>query len=317
MTRALVTGAAGFIGSHLVTYLKAQGHWVRGCDVKRPEFGESTADEFLVADLRHFSAALEACNGVEHVYALAADMGGMGYLSTHHAGVLHDNALINLHTIEAAHCHDVERYFFASSACVYPASHQTEPDCAPLREEDAYPAGPADGYGWEKLMAERLCGYYSDEYGLDTRVARFHAIYGPQGTWRGGREKAPAALCRKVAQAESGDQIEVWGDGQQTRSFCFITDLVEGVYRLMQSGHAEPLNIGRDEMVTIDELAQMVIETSGKRLEIVHVDGPQGVRGRNSDNTRLRKVLGWEPRVDLRTGLTATYFWVDRQVHSA
>jgi nucleoside-diphosphate-sugar epimerase len=288
---------------------------VRGVDVKGPEFSASGADEWQFGDLRHFDDALRAMYGIDEVYALAADMGGMGYLSTHHAGVLHDNALINLNTVEAARMEDVDRLFFASSACVYPSYRQAEPGIPPLREEDAYPADPEDGYGWEKIVTERLCGYYTAEFGLETRVARFHAIYGPQGTYDGGREKAPAALSRKVAQAADGGSIEVWGDGQQTRSFCFITDLVEGVFRLMQSDHAEPLNIGRDEMVTVDELAEMIIAVSGKRLSIVHVDGPQGVRGRNSDNTRLRKVLQWEPQVDLRSGLEVTYRWIDSQVN--
>jgi GDP-D-mannose 3', 5'-epimerase len=311
-----VTGAGGFIGSHLVTYLKNEGCWVRGVDLKWPEFSLSTADAYLLADLRHPEAALAACADVDEVYALAADMGGMGYLSTHHAGVLHDNALVNLHTIEAARTQGVGRLFFASSACIYPRYRQAAPDVPPLREEDAYPADCEDGYGWEKLVTERLCGYYRTEYGLETRVARFHAIYGPQGTWRGGREKAPAALCRKVALAPEGGEVEVWGDGRQTRSFCYITDLVEGVVRLMRSGHAEPLNIGRDDMVTVDDLASLVIEISGKDLTIRHVDGPQGVRGRNSDNTRLRQVLGWEPQVGLRAGLEATYRWVESQVRS-
>ena len=306
--RVLVTGAGGFIGHHLVTYLKQRGYWVRAVDHKLPEYTEVDADEFQTRDLRRWDECLEATIGVDQVYALAADMGGMGFISSNHGTILRNNALINLHTMEAARVNGVRRYLFSSSACIYPQYRQTEVDVAPLKEEDAY--------GWEKLVGERLCLYYAEEFGLTTRIVRFHNIYGPYGTYDGGREKAPAALCRKVAIAEPGESIEIWGDGEQTRSFCYIDDCVEGIYRLMQSDHFEPLNLGTEELVTINELARRIIEISGKPdLSLRHVPGPQGVRGRNSDNTRLREVLGWEPRTPLETGLTETYRWIDKQIN--
>jgi GDP-D-mannose 3', 5'-epimerase len=315
MQRVLVTGAGGFIGHHLVTYLKERGYWVRGVDLKRPEYTEVDADEFELLDLRRRDDALLAVRDVDQVYALAADMGGMGFISENHATILYNNALINLHTIEAARLHGVERYLYSSSACVYPEHLQSDADVKPLREEDAYPANPQDAYGWEKLISERLCEYYSDEHGLETRSVRFHNVYGPYGTYDGGREKVPAALCRKVALAEPGGSIEIWGDGEQTRSFCHVDDCVEGLHRIMQSDHSEPLNLGTDRMVTINELARIVIEISGKPgLELVHVEGPQGVRGRNSDNTRLREVLGWEPGISLEDGLVPTYRWIEAEV---
>jgi GDP-D-mannose 3', 5'-epimerase len=315
MQRVLVTGAGGFIGHHLVTYLKERGYWVRGVDVKLPEFTEVDADEFELLDLRRRDDALLAARDVDQVYALAADMGGMGFISENHATILYNNALINLHTIEAARLHGVERYLYSSSACVYPEHLQEDADVKPLREEDAYPANPQDAYGWEKLISERLCEYYSDEHGLQTRSVRFHNVYGPYGTYDGGREKVPAALCRKVARAEPGGSVEIWGDGEQTRSFCYVDDCVEGLYRIMQSDHSAPLNLGTDRMVTINELARIVIEISGKPgLELEHVEGPQGVRGRNSDNTRLREVLGWEPEISLEDGLVPTYRWIEEQV---
>jgi GDP-D-mannose 3',5'-epimerase len=313
--RALVTGAGGFIGHHLVTYLRQQGFWVRGVDRRYPEFSPVDADEFELRDLRRWDECLAAVRGVDHVYALAADMGGMGFIHSNHATILRNNALINLHTIEAARVHGVSRYLLASSACIYPCYLQAEVDVAPLKEDDAYPADPQGAYGWEKLLGERLCGYYADEFGMETRIARFHNVYGPYGTYQGGREKAPAALCRKVAMAASGRSIEVWGDGEQTRSFCYVDDAVEGLHRLMRSDYREPLNIGTEELVTIDQLVHRIIELSGKQgISIRHVDGPQGVRGRNSDNSRLRKVLGWEPRVPLSTGLARTYQWIKTQV---
>jgi nucleoside-diphosphate-sugar epimerase len=318
MQRVLVTGAGGFIGHHLVTYLKERGYWVRGVDLKYPEFTAVDADEFELLDLRRRGDALVAARGVDQVYALAADMGGMGFISGNHATILYNNALINLHTIEAARLHGVERYLYSSSACVYPEHLQVDADVKPLREEDAYPANPQDAYGWEKLISERLCEYYTDEHGLATRSVRFHNVYGPYGTYDGGREKVPAALCRKVALAESGGSVEIWGDGEQTRSFCYVDDCVEGLYRIMESDHSEPLNLGTDRMVTINELAEIVIVISGKPgLELVHVEGPQGVRGRNSDNTRLREVLGWEPEISLEEGLVPTYRWIEEQVERA
>ena len=315
MERALVTGAGGFIGHHMVTYLKERGYWVRGVDLKHPDYTPVDADEFELRDLRMREECLAATRDVDQVYALAADMGGMGFISENHATILHNNALINLHTIEAARRNGVSRYLFSSSACIYPEYLQTEANVTPLREEDAFPAQPQDAYGWEKLVSEMLCRYYADEHGMETRVVRFHNIFGPYGTYDGGREKAPAALCRKVAQAESGGAIEMWGDGEQTRSFCYIDDCVEGIYRLMHSDHRTPINLGTDRMVTINELAKMIIEISGKPgISIRHIDGPQGVRGRNSDNTRLREVLGWEPQTTLEEGLQMTYRWIEQQV---
>jgi len=318
MQRVLVTGAGGFIGHHLVTYLKERGYWVRGVDLKHPEFTKVDADEFELLDLRRRDDALVAARGVDQVYALAADMGGMGFISENHATILYNNALINLHTIEAARLHGVERYLYSSSACVYPEHLQAVAEVKPLREEDAYPANPQDAYGWEKLIAERLCAYYTDEYGLQTRSARFHNVYGPYGTYDGGREKVPAALCRKVALAEPGGAVEIWGDGEQTRSFCYVDDCIEGLYRIMQSDYSDPLNLGTDRMVTINELAGIVIDISGKPgLELKHVEGPQGVRGRNSDNSTLREVLGWEPQISLEDGLVPTYRWIEAEVEQA
>jgi GDP-D-mannose 3',5'-epimerase len=285
-----VTGAGGFIGHHLTTFLKRRGHRVRGVDVKQPDFTASDADDFLVGDLRDPAVARAATAGVDSVCALAADMGGMGYISAHHAQILHNNSLINLNTLEAARVNGVGRYLYTSSACVYPVSRQSEAHVIPLREEDVYPAEPQDAYGWEKLISERLCQHYGEDYGIETRIIRFHGMFGPFGTWEGGREKAPAAICRKVAIAKLTGQseIEIWGDGMQTRSFCYIDDCVEGIGRLLASSHREPLNLGQDRLVSINELVDIVTAIAGVTLTKRHVPGPQGVRGRNSDNTRLR-----------------------------
>lgn len=317
-TRVLVTGAGGFIGHHLVSFLKKQGCRVRGVDIKTPEYAPTQADEFQLLDLRLRDNCLAATEGIDEVYALAADMGGMGFISSNHARILHNNALINIHTLDAARANGIRRYLYTSSACIYPEHLQTDADVKPLREEDAYPAQPQDAYGWEKLITERLCTHYAEDYGMQTRIVRFHNIFGPLGTWDGGREKAPAALCRKIAQARLAGkpEIEVWGDGEQTRSFCYIDDCIEGICKLMRSDYPHPLNLGQDRMVTINELAHMIAGIAGMQITIRHVDGPQGVRGRNSDNGRLREVLGWEPEITLEEGLRRTYRWIEEQVRT-
>ncbi|OGM04084.1 NAD-dependent dehydratase [Candidatus Woesebacteria bacterium RIFCSPHIGHO2_01_FULL_39_32] len=314
--KVLVSGAGGFIGNHLVTFLRKKGYWVRGVDLKYPEYSLTDADEFELLDLRRWDNCLQATRGIEEVYALAADMGGMGFISSHHSEILRNNALINIHTLEASRVNGVKRYFYTSSACVYPEYKQTETNVVPLKEEDAYPAQPQDAYGWEKLIIERLCHHYREDYRLETRIVRFHNIFGPLGSWEGGREKAPAAMCRKVATVKltGNHEIEVWGDGKQTRSFCYIDDCVEGIYRLMRSSFHEPLNLGQDRLISINELAKMVAKIAGIKIKIKHVEGPQGVRGRNSDNSKLRKVLKWEPKISLEDGLAKTYSWIEDQV---
>jgi GDP-D-mannose 3',5'-epimerase len=318
MNKVVVTGAGGFIGHYLVSYLKSHGYWVRGVDVKYPEYSATDANEFLLLDLRRWENCLEATTGVEEVYALAADMGGMGFISSHHGQILHNNSLINIHTLEAARSNGVKRYLYTSSACIYPEYKQTDVNVMPLKEEDAYPAQPQDAYGWEKLVAERLCMHYREDYGMETRIVRFHNIFGPLGTWDGGREKAPAAMCRKIAISKltGNPEIEIWGDGEQTRSFCYIDDCVKGIYRLMRSEYPHPLNLGQDRMVSINQLAEMIAEIAGTRIIKKHVSGPQGVRGRNSDNTRLRQVLEWEPEITLEEGLARTYLWIETQVQA-
>jgi len=314
--RILVTGAGGFIGHHLVKKLKGDGHWVRGADIKYPEYEASAADQFEALDLRKYENCLLATRGgIDEVYNLAADMGGIGYITAFHADISRNNILINAQMLEAARQNNVQRFLFSSSACVYNQAKQKDPDVKPLTEEDAYPADPEPGYGWEKLFAEELCHYYYRDYGLETRIVRFHNVYGPLGTYEGGKEKAPAAISRKVALAENGGEIEVWGDGEQTRSFMYVDDCVEGLKRIMASEYRDALNLGTDELVTINGLVDMVARIAGKRIANRHnMAGPQGVRGRNSENTRLRKVLGWEPSISLEQGLSLTYPWIASRV---
>jgi GDP-D-mannose 3', 5'-epimerase len=312
---AVVTGAGGFIAHHLVKRLKAEGYRVRGVDIKHPEFEPTAADEFELLDLRRWENCRKAVRGAGEIYNLAANMGGIGFIEANKAVIMHDNVLINVHMLEAAREAGAKRFLYTSSACVYPLYKQQTPDVTPLREEDAYPADPEDGYGWEKLFSERQCRHYTEDFGLETRVARFHNIFGPLGTYDGGREKSPAAICRKIALVPDGGEIEVWGDGTQTRSYCYIDDCVEGVRRLMASSHREPLNIGQERLITINELVEIVSAIAGKRVTRRHLPAaPQGVRGRTSDNTRLRAVLGWEPVITLEEGLRRTYGWIEEQL---
>lgn len=315
--KALVTGAGGFIGSHLVKFLKDKGYWVRGVDIKYPEFSKSWADEFLQLDLRKWQNCVTATKGIDQVYNLAANMGGIGFITEVKAEIMRDNVLINAHMLEAARVNKIKRFFFSSSACIYPTYLQKKPDIAGLKESDAYPADPDNEYGWEKLFTERLCKDYYLDYGLEARVARFHNIYGPEGTYEGGKEKSPAAICRKIAEATDGGVLEIWGDGKQTRSYCYIDDCLEGFYRLMQSDYREPLNIGSDRMVSIDELADIVMRIAGKNLKKVYdLNKPQGVRGRNSDNTLQNRILHWSPQVTLEDGLSKTYSWIAAQIQN-
>ena len=313
--RVLVAGAGGFIGHHLVKHLKGQGCWVRGVDLREPEFEPTSADEFLLSDLRVYENCARALRDIQDVYQLAADMGGIGYITADHATLSRNNLLINANMLEAARVGRVDRYLFTSSACVYPSFLQNDEDVQPLREADAIPADPEKGYGWEKLFAEQLTTYYREDHGLDTRIVRFHNIFGPLGAYEGGREKSPAAICRKIAEAEDGDTIEVWGDGEQTRTYCYIDDTVEGLVRIMESGYDKPLNLGTAELVTVNGLVDLVAEVAGKRIRKAHnLAKPQGVRGRSSDNSLLRKVLGWEPETTLLEGLAVTYPWIWHQL---
>ncbi len=309
--KILVTGAGGFIGHHLVKRLVMDGYWVRAVDIKHPEFELTSAHDFRILDLRQFDNCLTATQEIDQVYNLAADMGGIGYITSNHAEITRNNVLINTNMLEGSRRNSVTKFLFSSSACIYPQYKQDKPDVAPLKEDDAYPADPEPGYGLEKLFTEEMCKYYFNDYQMETRVVRFHNVYGPVGTYQGGKEKAPAAICRKIALAKDGDEIEVWGDGNQTRSFIFVDDCVEGLIRIMSSEFRDPLNLGTDRMVTINELVDLVARISGKRIHKRHVlTKPQGVRGRNSDNTLLTKVLGWEPKTQLEIGLETTYKWI-------
>jgi GDP-D-mannose 3',5'-epimerase len=314
--RILVTGAGGFIGHHFVNRLKAEGHWVRGADLKHPEYQSSAADEFELLDLRTLeNCRLSTRGGIDRVYNLAADMGGIGFITANHAAPARNNILINAQMLEASRVQNVCRFLFSSSACVYAQSKQTDTDVKPLKESDAFPADPEPGYGWEKLYAEQLCLYYRQDYQFETRIVRFHNVYGPLGTYDGGREKAPAAVCRKVALAPDGGIVDIWGDGRQTRSFMYVDDCVEGLMRLMASECREPLNLGTDRLISVDGLVDLVCSIAGKELTKHHdPNKPQGVRGRNSDNGLLRKTLGWEPSISLERGLGITYAWIAQEL---
>jgi nucleoside-diphosphate-sugar epimerase len=317
--KILVNGAGGFIGGHLVRKLKAEGFWVRAIDLKEHEYATLPADEFILGDLRDPAFVRRVVDGIDEVYQLAADMGGAGYIFTgeHDAEVMHNSATINLNTLEFGVQAGVQRFFYSSSACIYPEYNQRDPQNPKCSEESAYPAAPDSEYGWEKLFSERLYFAYQRNRGAQVRVARFHNIFGPQGTWCGGREKAPAALCRKVAETPDGGEIEIWGDGLQTRSFLYVDECTEAVRRLMDSDFVGPVNIGSEEMVTINQLAEMAMAIAGKKLSIRHIAGPLGVRGRNSDNRLIRERLGWEPSRPLREGMEKTYAWISEQVEAA
>lgn len=313
--RVVVSGAGGFIGHHLVKFLVQEGFWVRGVDIKKPEYEETSAHEFEVLDLRRYDNCLIATRGVEDVYHLAADMGGIGYITGNHADIARNDTMINMHMLEAARINDAQRFLYSSSACIYPQHLQQSPDVRQLKEDDAWPADPEEGYGLEKLYMEKLCQYYFEDYGMETRVLRFHNVYGPLGTYDGGKEKAPAAICRKVAMLQDGEEIEIWGDGEQTRSFMFIDDCIKGIRGIMDSDYRNPLNLGTDELVTINQLVDMVTAVAGINIKRRHdLSKPQGVRGRNSDNSLLRQVLGWAPEISLQEGLARTYPWIKSQM---
>ena len=327
MKRALVLGAGGFIGSHVVKKLKKEGFWVRGVDLKYPEFDKTAADEFIIGDLRKVEVVKDVLlapnqkegeEGFDEVYQFAADMGGAGYVFTgeNDAAIMHNSALINLHVAEWAVGHKIKKLFYSSSACIYPKYNQMDPDNPKLSEDSAYPAAPDSEYGWEKLFSERLYLVFHKIYGLNIKIARFHNIFGPEGTWEGGKEKAPAALCRKVIEASDGDYIDVWGDGKQTRSFLYIDECFGAVRRFMNSDFIGPVNIGSEEMISINDLTLMIIGISGKKISIKNIEGPQGVRGRNSDNKLYREKMGWEVSQPLKVGIEKTYKWIEKQVKS-
>lgn len=316
--KALICGAGGFIGHHLTKRYKAEGYWVRGVDIKYPEFEQSAADEFLIADLRFPQNAKQAVSlegGFDEVCQLAADMGGMGYISSHDAQIMHNSALINLNVLEACRQTGVRKIFFSSSACIYPERNQLDPHNPKCSEESAYPAAPDTEYGWEKLFSERLYEAYARDYGMDVRIARFHNIFGPLGTWKGGKEKAPAALCRKVAESKNGGIIQIWGKGDQTRSFLYIDECIEGIRRMMQAKGPLPImNLGSEEMISINNLVLLIAQIANKEIKIENVPGPEGVRGRNSDNALMFQAIGWEPSQSLEEGLSALYPWIMEQM---
>jgi GDP-D-mannose 3',5'-epimerase len=319
MRSALVCGAGGFIGGHLVKRLKAEGFWVRGVDLKRHEYVETAADDFVIGDLRDpYFCRQMIDRRFQEVYQLAADMGGAGFIFTgeNDADIMHNSGTINLNVLDACRKRLIPRVFYSSSACIYPAYNQLDPDNPNCEESSAYPAAPDSEYGWEKLFSERLYLTYARCHGMDVRVARYHNIFGPEGTWTGGREKAPAAMCRKIAMTQDGGSIDIWGDGQQTRSFLYVSECVEGTLRLMRSGFSGPVNIGSEEMVTINQLADIIMQIAGKRVEKRHIPGPLGVRGRNSDNRLIREKLDWAPSQPLTAGLETTYSWIERQTRS-
>ncbi|KKN85727.1 hypothetical protein LCGC14_0275320 [marine sediment metagenome] len=315
--KALVTGVSGFIGGHLAKRLKEEGYWVRGADIAKPRYGPIPCDDFFFGDLRDRATCYIAVDGIDEVYHLAASMGGMGFISSHSASILHDNLLIDTHILEAARTGGVGRFFYSSSACVYPNFKQERTDILGLKEDDAYPADPQDTYGLEKLCMEQLCLSYAEDYGMTTRIARFHNVYGPKGSWNDNAEKVPAALCRKIAEGKRTSwepRIEIWGDGEQTRSFMLVDDCIEGILRLMRSDYPYPLNLGSDRLVSINELADIIAEIAGVRIQKKHIDGPQGVRGRNSNNDRINEILKWAPSIPLEAGLSVTYRWIEDNV---